>query len=125
MVTQQWPRDDRQHLGRPEPVMLALLCPARREFLPVAGCHGFLLLATMTLYLLTLLPTMATWPFVHKAPARRVRAVTPFPRTTAVRLGCFQDPHWAPNSSLRVTELLLTRQCWVAVMSPRDRRPYD
>lgn len=90
----------------------------------MAGCHGFLLLATMTLYLLTLLPTMATWPFVHKAPARHMLSVMPFPRTTTVYLGCFQDPPWAPNSGHRVTELPLTGQPWVAVMSPRESRPY-
>ena len=53
----------------------------------------------VTLYLLTLLPTMATWPFIPRAPAWSVLAVRLFPRT-AVPLGCFHDPPVSPSAGL-------------------------
>lgn len=61
-------------------------------FCHVAGCHGFPSAHYSDLYLLTVLPTMATGPLVHKAPAQPMLVVVLFPRTPAVCLGCLQEP---------------------------------
>lgn len=48
-------------------------------FCHVAGCHGFPSAHYSDLYLLTVLPTMATGPLVHKAPAQPIWWLCRFP----------------------------------------------